>query len=65
MIPQNVKDILGNVEHAGLYQTIALLLFILFFAFVVYQVIKKPKNYYQDEANLPLDDDHEEDQFKL
>ena len=65
MIPQNFKDILGSVENAGLYQTIALILFILFFAFAVYQVMKKPKNYYQDQANLPLDKDHEEDEFKF
>lgn len=63
MIPQNFKDILSNAEGTGLYQTVALLLFMVFFGGLVYFVMSKPKKYYDDEANAPLDDDHPEDKF--
>ena len=43
MIPQNFKDILSNGENVGLYQTLALILFVLFFIGLVY-VVLKPKN---------------------
>ncbi|MEJ8589893.1 CcoQ/FixQ family Cbb3-type cytochrome c oxidase assembly chaperone [Riemerella anatipestifer] len=56
MIPQNFKDILSNTEGTGFYQSLALILFIIFFIGVVYYVMSKPKKYYQDEANAPLDD---------
>ncbi|WKS95631.1 CcoQ/FixQ family Cbb3-type cytochrome c oxidase assembly chaperone [Riemerella columbina] len=63
MIPQNFKDILSNSEGTGFYQTLALLLFILFFGLVVYYVMSKPKKYYEDEANAPLDDQEKQNKF--
>lgn len=59
MIPQNFKDILSNSENVGLYQTLALILFVLFFIGLVYVVFKKPKKYYRDRENAPLEDGDE------
>ncbi|AKH96100.1 MULTISPECIES: cbb3-type cytochrome c oxidase subunit 3 [Elizabethkingia] len=59
MIPQNFKDILSNGENVGLYQTLALILFVLFFIGLVYVVFKKPKKYYRDRENAPLEDGDE------
>ncbi|ACU06620.1 hypothetical protein FIC_00145 [Flavobacteriaceae bacterium 3519-10] len=57
MIPQNVKDILSNSGNTSLFQTLALLLFLALFLGIVYYVFSRPKKYYDEEANAPLDDD--------
>ncbi len=57
MIPQSFKDILSNGEHAGLYQIIALFIFIIFFVGMLFYVFSRPKKYYDKDANAPLDDD--------
>ncbi|WP_304343188.1 cbb3-type cytochrome c oxidase subunit 3 [Chryseobacterium koreense] len=62
MIPQSFRDILSNGENAGLLQTIALLLFIIFFLGILYFVFSRPKKYYDDAANAPLDDDNIKDE---
>ena len=63
MSPQNFKDILSNTENAGFYQTLALILFILFFVSLIIYVFSKPKKYYNEEEHAPLDDD--QDDFNL
>ena len=63
MIPQNVKDILSNSENTGLYQTLALILFLLLFLGITYYVFSRPKKYYDEEASAPLDDDKEDKNF--
>ncbi|WP_312074799.1 cbb3-type cytochrome c oxidase subunit 3 [Chryseobacterium sp.] len=63
MIPQNFKDILSNTENVGFYQTLALVLFILFFVSLIIYVFSKPKKYYNEEEHAPLDDD--QDDFNL
>lgn len=60
MIPQNVKDILSNSGNTSLFQTLALLLFLALFLGIVYYVFSRPKKYYDEEANAPLDDDIED-----
>jgi len=50
------KEIVASVENAGIYQSIALVLFMLFFIFVVGLVLSRPKNYYDDQDRLPLED---------
>lgn len=60
MIPQSVKDILANGSNVGLYQTIAMILFILFFLGIVFYVFSRPKKYYEEEENSPLNDDIED-----
>ncbi len=63
MIPQSVKEILGNSEYAGLLQTISMFLFIIFFLGILYWVFSRPKKYYDEEANAPLNDDTEVEDF--
>ena len=62
MIPQSFKDIVSNVENAGLLQTIAMIIFILFFLTVIYVVLNRPKKYYNEEENAPLEKDEDENQ---
>ena len=57
MIPQSFKDIVSSVENAGLYQTIAMLIFILFFVGLVFYVFSRPKKHYQEQENAPLEED--------
>ncbi len=57
MIPQSFKDILSNGENAGLYQTIALIIFMIFFIGLIVVVFSRPKKYYQEEEQAPLSDD--------
>lgn len=56
MIPQSIKDIISNGDNVGLYQTIAMILFILFFLGIVFYVFSRPKKYYEEEENAPLND---------
>lgn len=57
MIPQSFRDILSNGENAGLYQTIALLIFMIFFIGLILYVFSRPKKHYSEEERAPLDDD--------
>lgn len=50
------NKIIAGVDNAIIYQSLALLLFVLFFLGVTFMVMNKPKNYYNDMSNLPLDD---------
>lgn len=52
------KETFANYEYAAVLQTISLLLFVLFFMALVYSVWKKPKGYYKEDAELPLDEDN-------
>lgn len=61
MIPQSVKDIVANGENVGLYQTIAMVLFIIFFLGITYYVFSRPKKFYEEQENAPLNDYLEED----
>lgn len=60
MIPQNFKDILSSGEHVGLYQTIALLIFLACFIALIIYVFSRPKKYYDEAAKAPLEDDIDE-----
>lgn len=57
MIPENLKDLVSSSEGTGVYQTVAMLLFILFFIGLVIYVFSRPKKYYQQVAEEPLKDD--------
>ena len=57
MIPQGFKDIINNSENVGFYQTLALLLFIVFFVGLVIYVFSRPKKHYNEEENAPLSDE--------
>jgi cbb3-type cytochrome oxidase subunit 3 len=57
MIPQSFKDILANGDKNSLYQIIALFIFLILFVGMLVYVFSKPKKYYDQDANAPLDDD--------
>ncbi len=57
MIPQSFRDILNNSENTGLYQTLALIIFMLFFLGLVIYVFSRPKKHYKEQEHAPLDDD--------
>ncbi len=61
MIPQSFKDIVSNVENAGLLQTLAMLLFLLTFAGITFYTFSRPKKFYHDEENAPLSDDSKDE----
>lgn len=62
MIPQSFRDILSNGENAGLYQTLAMLIFLIFFLGIIFYVFSRPKRYYDEEEHAPLSDDHIDEQ---
>lgn len=64
MVPQSFKDILSNGENATLYQIIAMLIFVAFFTGLIIFVFSRPKKFYREQENAPLDDGYE-DSFKL
>ena len=51
------KDAFTNYENADILQTISLLLFVVFFLGLMYFIWKRPKDYYKDESEAPLDKD--------
>lgn len=60
MIPQSVKDILANGENVGLYQTLAMILFLICFLGITFYVFSRPKKHYEEEENAPLNDNIED-----
>lgn len=51
------KDAFTNYENASILQTISLLLFVVFFLGLMYFIWKRPKDYYKEESESPLDKD--------
>ena len=60
MIPQSMKDILANGENVGFYQTLSMILFLVFFLGIAFYVFSRPKKHYDEEANAPLNDEIDE-----
>ncbi|MBV2224115.1 MULTISPECIES: CcoQ/FixQ family Cbb3-type cytochrome c oxidase assembly chaperone [Cloacibacterium] len=58
MIPSNIKDILANIDNAGIYQTLSMIIFIIFFISTVLYVLSRPKKHYSEVEKAPLEDDH-------
>jgi cbb3-type cytochrome oxidase subunit 3 len=58
MIPSNIKDILANIDNAGFYQTLSMIIFIIFFISTVLYVLSRPKKHYSEVERAPLEDDH-------
>lgn len=50
------NKIIAGVDNAIIYQSLALLLFVLFFLGVTFMVMNKPKDYYSNMSNLPLEE---------
>lgn len=57
MIPQSIKDIVSSGENAGFFQSLALVIFLVFFVGLIIYVFSKPKKYYKEQEEAPLDDD--------
>lgn len=51
------KDTFTNYENADILQTISLLLFVIFFLALMYFIWNRPKDYYKEDSELPLDKD--------
>ncbi len=51
------KNVLRAIEDIGIFPTISLILFFVFFVVMVIYLIKKGKHYWDDAARLPLEDD--------
>ena len=49
------KEFFSEYDNAGLYQTLILLAFVTFFVALFYMVWKKPKGYYKEFEQSPLD----------
>ena len=58
MIPSNIKDILANIDNAGIYQTLSMIIFIIFFISTILYVLSRPKKHYSEVERAPLEDDH-------
>ena len=58
MIPSNIKDILANIDNAGIYQTLSMIIFIIFFISTVLYVLSRPKKHDSEVERAPLEDDH-------
>lgn len=52
------KEAFTNYEHAQILQTISLLLFVVFFLALMYFIWNRPKEYYKNDSELPLDDEN-------
>lgn len=63
MIPQSFKDLISNGENVGLYQTLAMIIFLLLFLGIIWYVFTRPKKYYNEQENAPLGDDEEDTQL--
>ena len=58
MIPSNIKDILANIDNAGIYQTLSMIIFIIFFISTVLYVLSRPKKHYSEVERVPLENYH-------
>lgn len=51
------KEYFSAFPGAEIFQGIFLAGSILFFVWVVYKALNRPKNYYKEQSELPLEDD--------
>ncbi|MRI62528.1 cbb3-type cytochrome c oxidase subunit 3 [Ornithobacterium rhinotracheale] len=58
------KEYFGYAND-DILQVVILLCSIAFFVGLVYSVLKKPKNYYKKESEMPLEEDSVEDKIKF
>ena len=54
MIPQSFKDIISNGEYTGIFQTVAMVLFILIFLGLVGYVMSRPKKILRGRTKSPI-----------
>lgn len=51
------KEYFSDYAYSDWVQTLTLIGFVVFFVGMAYTVYKRPKSYYSDVENLPLEDD--------
>lgn len=51
------KEYLSDYQGAEWIQSVILIASIIFFVGLVYIILKRPKDYYKETAELPLEDD--------
>jgi cytochrome c oxidase cbb3-type subunit 4 len=51
------KEVLRSIEGIEIYPVISLIIFLLFFAILIYWFIKVDKKYLNDMSNIPLEED--------
>jgi len=52
------KKVVAGVSDASFLQSLAGVLFFIFFVIMVIKAYSKPKNYYHDMSGLPLDEEN-------
>ncbi|MDR8393423.1 cbb3-type cytochrome c oxidase subunit 3 [Aliifodinibius sp. S!AR15-10] len=50
---------LRSIEGVGIFPSISLVIFFGFFIWLVYYLVKKGKDHFEDAARLPLESDQE------
>lgn len=53
------KEVLRSIEGVGIFPSISLVIFFGFFIWLVYYLVKKGKDHFEDAARLPLESDQE------
>lgn len=51
------KEVLRSIEGIGIYPSIALVMFLTFFIGLIIYLTRHGREYFQDIARLPLEDD--------
>lgn len=55
------KEVLRSIEGVGVFPSIALILFLVFFIGLIIYLVKKGKKHWEDVARLPLESDNEQE----
>lgn len=53
------KEVLRSIEGVGIFPSIALMIFFIFFVWLVVYLLKKGRSHFEDVARLPLETDEE------
>lgn len=54
------KEVLRSIEGVGIFPSIALVLFLVFFVWLIYYLLKKGRGHFEDAARLPLEEDDDD-----
>lgn len=59
------KHIFERIDGIGIYPLISMLVFVAFFTGVAWWALTANKEYIKKMGDMPLEEDHEDDQFTL
>lgn len=51
-----IKMVLSNIKNVGYYQSVILIIFMLYFLLLIIYIYTRPKNYYKDITSFLLKD---------